>query len=63
MARIAAGDRLAAQELIDELGDKARDKKFDPGTMTVLPGQSVTIRVRSGPPDGVDLPVSRDDRG
>lgn len=63
VARIAAGDRLAAQELIDELGDKARDKKFDPGTMTVLPGQSVTIRVRSGPPDGVDLPVSRDDRG
>lgn len=58
VTRIAEGDRRAAQDLIDELGERARDKSFDPDTMKVLPAHTVTIRVRSGPPDGIDLPLS-----
>lgn len=55
-AQIAAGDRAASEALIDELGDRARDRHFDPRTMTVLPAHTVTISVRSGPADGIDLP-------
>lgn len=62
VASIAAGDRQAAQALIDELGKKARDPDFDPATMTVLPAHSVTIKLRSGPRDGIDLPIATRDR-
>jgi hypothetical protein len=61
-AQIAIGDRGAAQGLIDELGDRARDKEFDPKTMTVLPAHSVTIRMTAGPPDGIELPPARTTR-
>ena len=62
VASIAAGDRQAAQALIDELCEKARDPEFDPATMTVLPANSVTIKLRSGPPEGIDLPIVTRDR-
>ncbi len=62
VAQIAAGDRQSAQTLIDELGEKARDPDFDPATMTVLPANSVTIKLRSGPREGIDLPLVKPDR-
>lgn len=60
--KIATGDPTTSQELIDELGDRARDSDFDPTRMKVLPGNSITIRVTSGPPEGIDLPLSRTSR-
>lgn len=61
VSKIATGDPAAAQALIDELGDAAREREVDPESMKVLPGYSVTIRVKSGPPEGFDLPISRYD--
>ena len=54
---IGSGDPRAAQALIDELASEARSADFDPESMKVLPASSVTIRLRVGPPDGIDLPL------
>jgi hypothetical protein len=62
ISKIAAGDAKAAQELIDELGGDARDEGVDPLRMKVLPKYSVTIRISSGPPEGLDIPIFRDGR-
>ncbi len=57
---IAEGDSDAIRALIAELGDEARKPGIDPEKIAVLPARTVTIRVRVGPPDGIDLPRSRD---
>jgi hypothetical protein len=55
---IGSGDPKAAQDLIDELGSEARSADFDPESMKVLPANIVTIRLRVGPTDGLQLPLS-----
>lgn len=60
VSAIARGDATAIRALIDELGDDARKADLAPETHRVLPATTVTIRLRVGPPEGIDLPISRD---
>ena len=54
---IATGDSTAVEALIDELGDEMRDTIGSGKHFRVLPGSSVTVRIRVGPAEGLDLPL------
>ncbi|MGZ3278034.1 MAG: hypothetical protein ACXWKX_08375 [Caulobacteraceae bacterium] len=55
---IAEGESVAIRSLIEDLGTDARKDDLDPATIKVLPASTVTIRIRVGPAEGVDLPAS-----
>lgn len=53
--RIARGENEAIRTLVEELGEKARKADLDPEVRKILPATSVTIRIRVGPEEGIDL--------
>lgn len=53
--KIAEGDQTEARELINQLGEKARRKDYSIENAKVLPKNTVTISIRSGPDVGADL--------